>query len=128
MCHEKAVRLHLPDHETLVIYGDKPSTDLRLISCVQAQKYLQKKDLTFLAHIVDKTKEEVNVQDIPVACEFPDIFPEDLPGVPPERQVEFRIDLVPGATPIAKLPYRLAPTEMQELSSQLSELLDKGFI
>ena len=128
MCHEKAVRLHLPNHETLVIYGDKPSTNLRLISCIQAQKHLRKNDLTFLAHIVDKTKEEVSIQDIPVAREFPDIFPEDLPGVPPERQVEFRIDLVPGATPIAKSPYRLAPAEMQELSSQLSELRDKGFI
>ena len=77
---------------------------------------------------MDRTKEETNIQDIPVACEFPDVFPEDLPGVPPERQVEFRIDLVPGATPHAKSPYRLAPAEMQELSSQLSELLDKGFI
>ena len=128
MCHEKAVRLRLPNHETLVIYGDKPSTNLRLISCIKAQKHLRKNNLAFLAHIVDKTKEETNIQDIPVACEFPDVFPEDLPGVPPERQVEFRIDLVPGATPLAKSPYRLAPAEMQELSSQLSELLDKGFI
>ena len=128
MCHEKAVRLRLPNHETLVIYGDKPSTNLRLTSCIKAQKHLRKNNLAFLAHIVDKTKEETNIQDIPVACEFPDVFPEDLPGVPPERQVEFRIDLVPGATPLAKSPYRLAPAEMQELSSQLSELLDKGFI
>ncbi|KAJ9544548.1 hypothetical protein OSB04_024255 [Centaurea solstitialis] len=66
--------------------------------------------------------------DVPVVCEFPDVFLEDLPGVPPERQVEFRIDLVPGAVPIAKTPYRLAPPEMQELSSQLEELLEKGFI
>ena len=56
------------------------------------------------------------------------VFPEELPGIPPERQVEFRIDLVPGAAPIAKAPYRLAPPEMQELSTQLQELLDKGFI
>lgn len=128
MCHEKAVRLHLPNHETLVIYGDKPSTNLRLISCIQAQKHLRKNNLTFLAHIVDKTKEEVSIQDIPVAREFPNVFPEDLLGVPPERHGEFRIDLVLGATPLAKLPYRLAPVEMQELSSQLSELLGKGFI
>ena len=57
-----------------------------------------------------------------------DVFPKERLGVPPERQVEFRIDLVPGETPLAKSPYRLAPAEMQELSSQLSELLDKGFI
>ena len=60
--------------------------------------------------------------------EFPDVFPEELPGVPPERQVEFRIDLILGAATIAKAPYRLAPPEMQELSSQLQELLGKGFI
>ncbi|KAD7116963.1 hypothetical protein E3N88_04231 [Mikania micrantha] len=60
--------------------------------------------------------------------EYPEVFPEDLPGLPPARPVEFLIDLVPGATPIAKSPYRLAPSEMQELSNQLQELLDKGFI
>lgn len=60
--------------------------------------------------------------------DFPDIFPEELSGLPPQRQVEFRIDLVPGATPVAKSPYRLAPAEMQELSGQLNELLSKGFI
>ena len=55
-------------------------------------------------------------------------FLKDLPRIPPVRQVEFRIDLIPGATPVAKSAYRLAPSEMQELSSQLQELLDKGFI
>ncbi|GJZ17718.1 hypothetical protein Tco_0553841 [Tanacetum coccineum] len=59
---------------------------------------------------------------------FPEVFPEDLPGIPPSRQVEFRIDLVPGATPIARAPYRLAPSEMKELAEQLQELTDKGFI
>ena len=61
-------------------------------------------------------------------CDYPEVFPEDLPGLPPDRQVEFRIDLLPGTTPIAKAPYRLAPTEMKELMMQLQELLDKGFI
>ncbi|GKE62592.1 putative reverse transcriptase domain-containing protein [Tanacetum coccineum] len=56
------------------------------------------------------------------------VFPEDLPGIPPTRQVEFRIDLVPGATPVARAPYRLAPSEMKELAEQLQELTDKGFI
>ncbi|GKB74636.1 putative reverse transcriptase domain-containing protein [Tanacetum coccineum] len=60
--------------------------------------------------------------------DFVDVFPEDLSGLPPQRQVEFRIDLVLGATPIAKSPYRLAPSEMQELSGQLQESQDKGFI
>ncbi|GKG15731.1 hypothetical protein Tco_0358054, partial [Tanacetum coccineum] len=63
-----------------------------------------------------------NVQD------FPEVFPEDLPGLPPTRQVEFQIDLVPGAAPVAQAPYRLAPSEMKDLSEQLKELSDKGFI
>ena len=68
------------------------------------------------------------VGEVPIVREFPDVFPEELPGVPPERQVEFRIDLVPGAALLAKAPYWLAPPEMQELSMQLQELLDRGFI
>ncbi|GKA42356.1 hypothetical protein Tco_0735016 [Tanacetum coccineum] len=68
------------------------------------------------------------LEDVPVVQEFPEVFPEDLPGIPPTRQVEFRIDLVPGATPVARAPYRLAPSEMKELAEQLQELTDKGFI
>ena len=77
---------------------------------------------------MDKTKGEKSINDTPEVRDFPDVFTKDFPGIPPERQVEFQIDLVPGATPIVKSPYRLAPAEMQELSSLLSELLDKGFI
>ncbi|GJV82275.1 putative reverse transcriptase domain-containing protein [Tanacetum coccineum] len=68
---------------------------------------------------------EIPVEDV---RDFEDVFSEDLEGLPPQQQVEFRIDLVPGATPIAKSPFRLAPSEMQELSGQLQELQDKGFI
>ncbi|GKF74319.1 hypothetical protein Tco_0220651, partial [Tanacetum coccineum] len=60
--------------------------------------------------------------------DFPEVFPEDLPGLPPTRQVEFQIDLVPGAAPVARAPYRLAPSEMKELSEQLKELSDKGLL
>ncbi|KAJ9539243.1 hypothetical protein OSB04_031976 [Centaurea solstitialis] len=90
--------------------------------------HLQKECVASMAHVVDKKAEEKSIQDIPVMREFPEVFPEELPGLPPPRQVEFHIDLIPGAGPIAKSPYRLALSEMQELSSQLQELLDKGFI
>ncbi|GKF86778.1 hypothetical protein Tco_0254605 [Tanacetum coccineum] len=72
--------------------------------------------------------DEPKLSDISVVRDFVDVFPEDLSGLPPQRQVEFHIDLVPGATPVAKSPYRLAPSKMQELSGQLHELQDKGFI
>ena len=72
--------------------------------------------------------EEKRLEDVPTVRDFPDVFPDDLPGLPPTRQVEFQIDLVPGAAPVARAPYRLAPSELKELSDQLQELLDKGFI
>ncbi|GJR58923.1 putative reverse transcriptase domain-containing protein [Tanacetum coccineum] len=75
----------------------------------------------------DKSKEK-RLEDVPIVWDFPDVFPEDLPGLPPTRQVEFQIDLIPGAAPVARAPYRLAPFEMKEFSEQLKELFDKGFI
>nr|GFA73859.1 retrotransposon protein, putative, Ty3-gypsy subclass [Tanacetum cinerariifolium] len=71
---------------------------------------------------------EKQLENIPIVREFPDIFPEELPGLPPVRQVEFQIDLILRASPVACAPYRLAPLEMQELSNQLQELADRGFI
>ncbi|WVZ51030.1 hypothetical protein U9M48_002222 [Paspalum notatum var. saurae] len=68
------------------------------------------------------------IRNIPVVCDFPDVFPEELPGLPPDRDVEFRIDLVPGTAPVSKRPYRMAPDELKELKIQLQEQLDKGFI
>ncbi|GKC47969.1 putative reverse transcriptase domain-containing protein [Tanacetum coccineum] len=84
--------------------------------------------LIIRAQIMEKKSEEKRLEDIPVVREFPKVFPEDLPWLPPIRQVEFQIDLIPGATPVARAPYRLAPSEMQELSNQLQELADRGFI
>ncbi|GJT39392.1 putative reverse transcriptase domain-containing protein [Tanacetum coccineum] len=77
---------------------------------------------------MEKKSDERRLEDIPVVKEFPEVFPEDLPGLPPVRQVEFQIDLMPGAAPVARAPYILAPSEMQELSNQLQELADRGFI
>ncbi|GJX70773.1 putative nucleotidyltransferase, ribonuclease H [Tanacetum coccineum] len=86
----------------------------------------------FLAHVTTKETEDKSekkrLEDVPIVQDFPEVFPEDLPGLPPTRQVEFQIDLVPGAAPVARAPYRLAPSEMKELSEQLKELSDKGFI
>ncbi|GJY21321.1 putative nucleotidyltransferase, ribonuclease H [Tanacetum coccineum] len=84
--------------------------------------------IAYLAHVVDIQKNIPKLDSILIVQEFPDVFPEELPGIPPDRQVEFRIDLILGSTPVAKTPYRLAPSEMQELMKQLQELLDKAFI
>ncbi|GKB27449.1 putative reverse transcriptase domain-containing protein [Tanacetum coccineum] len=86
----------------------------------------------FLAHVTtketeDKSKEK-QLEDVPIVWDFPDVFPEDFLGIPPTRQVEFQINLVPGVALVARAPYRLAPSEMKDLLEQLKELSDKGFI
>ncbi|GJR63094.1 reverse transcriptase domain-containing protein [Tanacetum coccineum] len=83
---------------------------------------------TLIIRVMEKKLDEKRLEDIPVVREFPEVFPKDLPGLPPVRQVEFQIDLILRATPVARAPYRLAPSEMQELSNQLQELSDRGFI
>ncbi|GJZ64857.1 putative reverse transcriptase domain-containing protein [Tanacetum coccineum] len=93
-----------------------------------ARKYVEGGCHLFLAHMTKKKSKEKRLEDVPVICDFPEVFPEELPGLPPPRQVEFRIDLVSGAAPVAHAPYILAPSEMRELLVQLQELPEKGFI
>ncbi|GJS14773.1 putative reverse transcriptase domain-containing protein [Tanacetum coccineum] len=97
---------------------------------VHTQKYLLKGCRIFLAQITEKKaedkSEEKRLEDVPIVQDFPEVFPEDLPGDPPTRQVEFQIDLIPGAAPVARAPYRLASFEMKELSDQLiDDLFDQ---
>lgn len=82
-------------------------------------KYMNNGGQSFLAYAIDAEKDVPRMEDILVVRDFPDVFPDDLPGVPSKREVEFRIDLVPGAKHVAKAPYRLAPSELQELMTQL---------
>nr|GEV90857.1 putative reverse transcriptase domain-containing protein [Tanacetum cinerariifolium] len=83
----------------------------------------------FLAHVTTKETEDKSekkrLEDVPIIQDFPEVFPEDLLGLPSTRQVEFQINLIPGAALVARAPYRLAPSEMKELSDQLKELSDK---
>ncbi|GJV08093.1 putative reverse transcriptase domain-containing protein [Tanacetum coccineum] len=127
ICDEKVV--HIPiDGETLIIRGDRSKTRLSLISCIKTERYISRGYQVFVAQVMEKKSDEKRLEDIPVVREFLEVFPENLPGLPPVRQVEFQIDLMPGAAPVARAPYRLAPSEMQELSDQLQELADRGFI
>ncbi|GJY87168.1 putative reverse transcriptase domain-containing protein [Tanacetum coccineum] len=135
VCAEKIVRIPW-GNETLIIHGDGSNqgnvTRLNIILCTKTQKYMQKGFPIFLAHVtakeVEDKSEKKRLEDVPIVRDFPEVFPEDLSGLPLTRQVEFQIDLVPGAAPVARAPYRLAPSEMKELSEQLKELSDKGFI
>ncbi|GKD08682.1 putative reverse transcriptase domain-containing protein [Tanacetum coccineum] len=135
VCDEKIVRIPY-GNEVLIVQGDRSDgrseSRLNIISCTKTQKYLHKGYHVFLAHITKKEtedkSEEKRIEEVPIVCDFPKVFPEDFPGVLPTRQVEFQIDLVPGVAPVARAPYRLAPSKMKELSDQLQELSDKGFI
>nr|GEX83356.1 reverse transcriptase domain-containing protein [Tanacetum cinerariifolium] len=135
VCDEKLVRVPF-GNKILTFHGDGINNGhesrLKIISCTKTQKYLLKGCPIFLAHVTtrkakDKSKEK-RLKDVPTVQDFPEVFPKDLPGIPPPRQMEFQIDLIPGAAPVARAPYRLAPSEMKELSDQLKELSDKGFI
>ncbi|GKE40822.1 putative reverse transcriptase domain-containing protein [Tanacetum coccineum] len=127
ICDEKVV--HIPiDGETLIIRGDQSKTRLNLISCIKTERYISRGCQVFIAQVMEKKSDEKRLEDIPIVREFPEVFPKDLPGLPPVRQVEFQIDLILGTAPVARAPYRLAPSEMQELSDQLQELGDRGFI
>nr|GEW53875.1 putative reverse transcriptase domain-containing protein [Tanacetum cinerariifolium] len=112
--------------------NQREESQLNIISCTKAQEYLSNGCDVFLAHITMKEakdkSEEKRFKDVPIVRDFPKVFPEDLPGIPLAQQVEFQIDLVPGAAPVAWAPYRLAPSKMKELAEQLQELSDKGFI
>nr|GFA45282.1 putative reverse transcriptase domain-containing protein [Tanacetum cinerariifolium] len=112
----------------LVVKGDDCVSRLKVVSCMKVKKYVDRGSYLFVAQVVEKELTERRLEDVPVICKFPDVFPEDLPGLPPPRQVEFEIELVPGAALVARAPYRLAPSEMKELAKQLQELSDKGFI
>ncbi|KAJ9535693.1 hypothetical protein OSB04_un001154 [Centaurea solstitialis] len=122
------IKIPLANKQKIVIYGDCRNRKTCLISLLKARRCLNKGCLGFLACVLDVKKEKSMIGDIPVVRDFPEVFPEDLPGLPPDRQVEFRINLSPGAAPITRAPYRLAPAEMKEMMSQLQELLEKGFI
>ncbi|GJR93427.1 putative reverse transcriptase domain-containing protein [Tanacetum coccineum] len=135
VCAKKIVRIPW-GNETLIVHGDGSNQGhearLHIISYTKTQEYMLKGCPIFLAHVTtkgteDKSKEK-RLKDVPIVRDFPDVFPEDLSGLPLTRQVQFQIDLIPGAAPVARAPYRLTPSEMKELSEQLKELSDKGFI
>nr|GFB00875.1 hypothetical protein [Tanacetum cinerariifolium] len=105
--------IHAPE---FIYHASLPGKSIQIISALQAR--------TLLSH----SCEGIPPVREPVVSEFPDVFPDELPGIPPVREVEFSIELIPGAEPISKAPYRMAPIELKELKDQLQELLERGFI
>ena len=127
-CDKKRVLLKCLDLSEVIIQGIRSESVPKVMSAMKARRFLRKGCEAFLDLILDSKREQVNLENVPVTREFPDVFPEELPGVPPEREVDLSIEVVQGTTPISRTPYRMAPTELKELKTQLQEILDKGFI
>ncbi|XP_043805308.1 uncharacterized protein LOC110608243 [Manihot esculenta] len=127
-CFEKSVVFNSPEGSKFTFFGERRLLPSYVISAMTTRKMLRKGCQAYLAYVVDSNLEGPKLEDIPVVNEFPDVFPEELPGLPPDREIEFSIDLNPGTAPISMAPYRMAPIELKELKAQLQELLDKGFI
>ncbi|GJX46958.1 putative reverse transcriptase domain-containing protein [Tanacetum coccineum] len=134
VCYEKYIRVPY-GNDMLIIQGErsgvKNESRLEAISSIRTQGYIDKGCQAFLVQMMKKEENEAfekRIEYVHVVKDFPEVFPKDSPGLPPTRQVEFHIELIPGAAPVARAPYRLAPAEMKELVEQLKELSDKSFI
>ena len=114
-CRRKEVILRIRNDEEFKFVGDKSSTPQNLISAINARKMLRKGCQGYLALVRDTTAEKTSISDIPIVCEFPDVFPDKLSSLPPHREIEFCIDVVPDTAPISMPPYRMAPVELKIL-------------
>nr|GEY16711.1 putative reverse transcriptase domain-containing protein [Tanacetum cinerariifolium] len=117
--------IHAPE---FIYHGSLPGKSMQIISCLQARTLLSHDYEGFLATIHDTTSDVSSIHDQPIVSEFPNVFPDEHPGIPPVREVEFNIELIPGAEPISKAPYRMPPIELKELKDHLQELLERGLI
>ncbi|GJW76808.1 hypothetical protein Tco_0138490 [Tanacetum coccineum] len=132
VCYEKYIRVPYRN-DMLIIQGErsgiKSESRLEVISSIRTQKYIDQGCQVFLTQMIKEEKTKIperRIKDVPVVRYFLEVFPEDLLGLPPTRQVEFHIELIPGAAPVTRAPYRLVPAEMKELAEQLKELSDKA--
>ncbi|XP_071902629.1 uncharacterized protein [Coffea arabica] len=114
-CRAKVVEFCIPGEVTLRLDVKGRLASSAMISGIRARKMLFKGAQGFLAFLINAPSDQVKLEDVPVVREFPDVFPEELRTLPPEREVEFKIDLMPGTAPISKTPYRMAPAELKEL-------------
>ncbi|XP_070665252.1 uncharacterized protein [Malus domestica] len=127
-CYGKSVTFLRPGLPEVTFVGERNGVRHGVISAIRAKKLLSKGCQGYLAHVVLNDVDSGSVEEVGVVRHYPDVFPDDLPGLPPDRDVEFSIDLLPGTNPISLTPYRMAPSELRELKIQLQELIDKGFI
>ena len=127
-CDKEIVVLKFSDMLEVTIHGIRSESVSNVISAMQARRFLIKGCEAFLALVLGSKRGQVILEDIPEIKEFPNVFPKERLSLPPEREVDLAIEVVHGKTPISRAPYRMAPTELKELKTQLQEILDKGFV
>jgi hypothetical protein len=127
LCREGRVIISRPNEPEVGFRLSRPIIKQRMISALRANRYVQRGDTAFLVNIIGG-EVKVQIHDLDIVRDFSDVFLDELPGIPPPREVEFGIDLVPGTKPISRAPYRMAPAELEELKKQLQELMDRGFV
>jgi len=127
-CRKKEVIFHPPSDVEFKFCGSRVRATPPLLSAIQARRSIRNGAPAFLAYIKAEPEEEHKLENIPVVCDYPDVFAEVTTGLPPDREIEFTIDLMPGTQPIHKAPYRMAPSKLKVLKKQLEDLVDRGFI
>ena len=127
-CYRKEVRFCRLGQTEVVFYGLQKTLSNNIMTAMKASKMLWKSYQGYLAYAIEVRDSGSRMEDIPVVREFLDVFPEDLPGIPPNREIDFQIELATGTEPISKAPYRMAPLELKELKVQMEELVSKGFV
>ncbi|KAA3484220.1 DNA/RNA polymerases superfamily protein [Gossypium australe] len=123
---KKFIELKYESGDFIRVKSDKQDRSPVVISFLLTQKYLRKGYEAYLVFVMIAKETELRIESVPIVCEYQDIFPEELPRLPPVREIEFGIELALGTTPISIALYRMAPTELKELKAQLQELTDKG--
>ncbi|XP_070041035.1 uncharacterized protein [Nicotiana tomentosiformis] len=127
-CHAKTVTLAMLGLPRLEWRGTSDYVPSRVVSFLKSQRMVEKKCDAYLAFVRDVSADTPTIESVPIVRDFPDVFLVDLPGKPPDRDIDFCIDLLPGTQPISIPPYRMALAKWKELNEKLQELLDKGFI
>jgi hypothetical protein len=127
-CRKKEVIFRSPSEGEFKFYGSRVRATPPLLSAIQARWSISCGAQAFLAYLKAKPEEERKLKDIPVVRDYPNVFAEVTTRLPPDREIEFTIELMPGTQTIHKEPYRMAPSELKEQKKQLEDLVDRGFI
>ena len=129
LCRRKNVVFQPSKREVFEYKGTPRGSKWPVVSAIKTSRMLLKGCIGYLASIMYTMKKVViELANVRVVCKVPDVFPQELPRLPLDREIEFEIELLPGTAPISKVPYIMAPKELKELKQQLQELLDKKFI